>query len=278
MRTTPLLASLALLITFCGPLRAADTVTLNYTAKMRWGEQSGPATSAVLDSVQVNNPTGWFDVTGTIVIGLTAPPVIGFSAAHGYWSEESLQGFTMNFGSQTFSWINLAGSLNNRWGLSLADTSGSGGDLVSTANAAQPFFGGMMPSMTAAGAGNGLLSLTQPAPGPGRDLALGTMGFWWAGPHLLSSNQLLEQDFAHLGQFQFGDANASGGADIASGLNIQMWALPSGSTVVESINNAQNASGYFSTVTPAVPEPSSALLLVSGALLLGLRLRRRQAV
>lgn len=276
--TTPA-ACIALVVAVAGvslPAAAADTVTLNYTAKLRWGEQSGPATSAVLNDVVVNQPTGWFDVSGTIVLGLTAPPVVGFPSLYGYWSEEALQRFTIDFGSQTFTWVNRPGSLDNRWGLSLSDSAGLGQDLVSTANAALPYFGGMQPSMTPEGAGNGLLSLTQANAAGTRDLALGTMGFWWAGGQLLNSNQLSGQDFSHLSQLSFGDSYASGGVDIATAINLQMWALPSGSTSVYEIHNFQNAAGYFTGVTAAVPEPSTWALMAGGGLLMGWRARRRR--
>jgi hypothetical protein len=262
----PALAAALLATLAAAPALAADTLTLNYTAKLRWGEQSGPATSAVLNNVPVTlGSDGFYTVTGTITLGLTAPPVVGFSAASGYWSEEALQGFTMNFGSQTFQWINLPGSLNNRFGISLANSNDPGSDIVSTANSALPYYGGIGPALTAAAAGNGLQTLTQPNAAGTRDLALGSMMFWWAGAGLLASNQLADESFASLANLGFGPSNAPAGT-VASRLSIQMWALPSGSTEAALINNAQNADGYFTSVALApVPEPSSAVLLLAGA-------------
>jgi PEP-CTERM motif len=278
MKPSFCIASAALATLMCNlSAQAADTLTLQYTAKLRWGEQSGPATSAVLNNVPVTiGGDGFYTVTGSITLGLTAPPVVGFGPASGYWSEEALQGFTMNFGSQTFQWINRPGSLNNRFGISLANSNDPGGDLVSTANSAQPYFGGIGPALTAAGAGNGLQTLTQPNAAGTRDLALGAMMFWWAGAGLLASNQLADESFASLANLGFGPSNAPAGT-VASRLSIQMWALPSGSTDAALINNAHNADGYFTSVALApVPEPSTHALLLLGAGALLVHMRRRR--
>jgi hypothetical protein len=135
-------------------------------------------------------------------------------------------------GGRTFEWVNLPGSLNNRWGLSL--TGGSASGLVSTANSALPNAGAT------------------------RDLALGSAMFWWSGPGLITSNQLARQSFSGLGGLSFGDPGASGGAAVALRLLVHFLALPTGSTEPGQHVNAQNADGYFTGVTVAVPEAGAA--------------------
>lgn len=252
--------------------QASTPVTLNWTARMQWANQSGPGSNAVYNSLPVaTDANGWFDVSGRFVINRDAPPVQGFSSASGYWSADALARVEYSFGSYSFIWQNPAGVSSAAWGLSLLEEGSN--DLISSANAALPYYGAMGASLSEGTAGAGLW--TAPQNIGGYSIAMPTLGFSLAGADLLSTQQLAAEDFAKLSSLAFGPQSGGAPGAARSSLLVQFVAMPLGSADWSQQVNAHNVTGYFTSFSvSAVPEPASGVLALAGA---GLLLLRRRA-
>ena len=256
------------------PALAATPVTLDWTAKVHWTNQSGAGTNTVVSRLPVQaDANGWFTVTGRFVINRDAPAVQGFSTASGYWSADALDRVEYNLGGSTFVWQNQPGMSSANWGLSLLENGSN--DIFSTANAALPYYGGMSAALTPATAGVGLL--TAPQPLSGYSIAMPSLMFYMVGSDLLGTQLLAGEDFAKLAGKTFGPESGGAPGTTPSRLFAQLIAMPLGSTDPQQHVNAQNLDGYFTSFTvSAVPEPTSALLAAVGVV--AVLWRRRQAL